>query len=142
MSDTTTADTNIDVELPDNVEELVSQYVRLRDKLKEADDAHKKRTAGAREHLEKLNGKMLERLNELGGDSVKTASGTVYRTTKRSASIADGDLFRGWVIQNSAYDVVDWKANANAVDDFIKAEGSPPPGVNYSQTYLVGVRRA
>lgn len=141
MSDTTTVDIN-QIPLPDNVDELVAQYVKLRDRIKEADDAHKKKTAGARELLDRLNGKMLERLNDLGGDSVKTSSGTVYRTTKKSASIADGDLFRGWVIENGAYDVVDWKANANAVEDFIKAEGSPPPGVNYSQTYLVGVRRA
>lgn len=141
MSDTTTVDIS-QIPLPDNVDELVSQYVRLRDRIKEADDAHKKKTAGARELLEKLNGKMLERLNELGGESVKTSAGTVYRTTKKSASIADGDLFRGWVIENGAYDVVDWKANANAVEDFIKAEGTPPPGVNYSQTYLVGVRRS
>ena len=141
MTDTTTVDIN-QIPLPDNVDELVAQYVKLRDRIKEADDAHKKKTAGARELLDKLNGKMLERLNDLGGDSVKTSSGTVYRTTKKSASIADGDLFRGWVIENGAYDVVDWKANANAVEDFIKAEGTPPPGVNYSQTYLVGVRRA
>jgi hypothetical protein len=141
MSDTTTVDIS-QIPLPENVDELVSQYVRLRDRIKEADDAHKKKTAGARELLEKLNGKMLERLNDLGGESVKTSAGTVYRTTKKSASIADGDLFRGWVIENGAYDVVDWKANANAVEDFIKAEGTPPPGVNYSQTYLVGVRRA
>lgn len=141
MSDTTTVDIS-QIPLPDNVDELVSQYVRLRDRIKEADDAHKKKTAGARELLEKLNGKMLERLNDLGGESVKTSAGTVYRTTKKSASIADGDLFRGWVIENGAYDVVDWKANANAVEDFIKAEGTPPPGVNYSQTYLVGVRRS
>lgn len=141
MSDTTTVDIN-QIPLPDNVDELVAQYVKLRDRIKEADDAHKKKTAGARELLDRLNGKMLERLNDLGGDSVKTSSGTVYRTTKKSASIADGDLFRGWVIENGAYDVVDWKANANAVEDFIKAEGTPPPGVNYSQTYLVGVRRA
>jgi len=141
MSDTTTVDIS-QIPLPENVDELVSQYVRLRDRIKEADDAHKKKTASARELLEKLNGKMLERLNDLGGESVKTSAGTVYRTTKKSASIADGDLFRGWVIENGAYDVVDWKANANAVEDFIKAEGTPPPGVNYSQTYLVGVRRA
>lgn len=135
-------DTTQTIPTPDNIEELVSQMVRLRDKLKEADDAHKAKTKAARDYKEQIEAKLLERLNEVGGESVKTSSGTVYRTTRRSASIADGDLFRSYVISSDAYDLVDWRANSNAVDDFIKSAGSPPPGVNFSQSYTVGVRRA
>lgn len=129
-------------EPPQNIEELVEQFVKLRDRLKEADDDHKKKTKAAREYLDKLNGKLLERLNEIGGESVKTAAGTVYRTTRRSATIADGDAFRQFVIANEAFDIVDWRANATAVDDFIRSEGSPPPGVNFTTAFTVGVRRA
>lgn len=132
----------VHVPVPDTFDELVEQFVKLRDKLKEADDAHKERTKMARAHLEVLNGKLLEKLNTTGGESVKTKFGTAYRTTRRSATIADGDLFRGYVINNSAFDLVDWKANANAVDDFIKNAGSPPPGVNFTTAFTVGVRRA
>lgn len=130
------------VPLPDNIDELCRQYVVLRDKIKEADDAHKDKTKNAREHLEKLNNKLLERLNDVGGDSVKTQSGTVYRSTKRSASIADGDAFRRFVIGGEHFDLVDWRANANAIDDFIKENDTPPPGVNFNQHFVVGVRRA
>lgn len=133
---------NIHVDIPANIDDLVSQYVRLRDKIKEAEDAHKAKLKDAKEHLEHLNNTLLERLNQVGGESVKTSSGTVYRTTKRSASIADGDAFRQFVITNEAFDLVDWRANANAVDDFIKEEKAPPPGVNFSTHYTVGVRRA
>ena len=135
-------DTTQPIPTPESIDELVDQMVRLRDKLKEADDAHKAKTATARAYKEQIEAKLLEKLNSVGGESVKTAHGTVYRTTRRSASIADGDLFRGFVINNDAYDLVDWRANANAVDDFIKSAGTPPPGVNFSQTYTVGVRRA
>lgn len=133
---------HVQVELPDSIDELVSQYIKLRDKIKEADDAHKKKTEQARAYLDLLNGKLLERLNTLGGESVKTAHGTVYRTTRRSASIADGDTFRQYVIDNEGFDLVDWRANANAVDDFIKEHGVQPPGVNFSTAFTVGVRRA
>lgn len=127
---------------PDTIDQLVDQYVRLRDKIKEADDAHKAKLKDAREYLEKLNGQLLARLNEVGGESVKTSHGTVYRTTKRTASIADGDVFRQYVIEHEAFDLVDWRANANAVDDHIKTELAPPPGVNFTTTYTVGVRRS
>lgn len=129
-------------EPPQNIEEIVAQFVKLRDKIKEADDAHKAKTKDAREYLDKLTGKLLERLNEIGGESVKTGAGTVYRTTRRSATIADGETFRQFVITNEAFDIVDWKANANAVDDFIRSEGTPPPGVNFTTAFTVGVRRA
>lgn len=131
----------IHVEIPENVDELVDQYVRLRDKVKEADEAHKKKTAQAKAYLELLNNKLLERLNDLGGESVKTESGTVYRTSKRSATIADGGAFREYVIEAGQFDLVDWKANANAVDDYIKQHEVPPPGVNFTVHYTVGVRR-
>lgn len=133
---------NVHIEIPQNIDDLVSQYIRLRDKIKEVEDAHKEKLKTAKEHLEHLNNTLLDRLNQLGGESVKTAHGTVYRTTRRSASIADGDTFRQFVINNEAFDLVDWRANANAVDDFIKEQQAPPPGVNFSTTYTVGVRRA
>lgn len=127
---------------PENIEELVAQYVRLRDKLKEADDAHKAKTKTARDYLEQLNGKLLDRLNDVGGESVKTGSGTVYRSTKKSATIADGGAFREYVIDNGKFDLVDWKANALAVSEFITEHSAPPPGINYSTAFTVGVRRA
>ena len=132
----------IHVDIPVNIDELVRQYVLLRDRIKEAEDAHKAKLKDAKEHLEKLNSTLLDRLNQLGGESVKTSSGTVYRTTKRSASITDGETFRQFVINNEAFDLVDWKANANAVDDFIKEEKAPPPGVNFTTAFQVGVRRS
>jgi hypothetical protein len=130
------------VKLPDNIDDLVNQYVRLRDKLKEADDAHKAKTKSARAYLDLLNTKLLERLNDVGGESVKTPHGTVYRTTRRSATIADGDVFRQYVIANEQFDLVDWHANATAVGDFITENGAQPPGINFSQAFTVGVRRS
>lgn len=129
------------VELPENVDQLVDHYVRLRDKLKESDDAHKKKTAAAREHLMLLNNKLLAKLNEVGGDAVKTPHGTAYRTSRNTASIADGDAFREYVLSNEAFDLLDWKANSTAVADFIGENAVPPPGINFSVAYTVGVRR-
>lgn len=130
------------MDLPENIDDLVGRYITLRDRLKEADDAHKAKTKTAREYLEQLNNHLLERLNEVGGNSVKTDHGTVYRTTRRTASIADGEMFRGYVIQNDQFDLVDWRANANAVDDYIKEHKAPPPGVNFTTAFTVGVRRS
>ncbi len=127
--------------LPQNINDLVSAYVRLRDRIKQAEDAQKDKLKPAKEMLERMNGELLKQLSNIGGDSVNTPSGTVYKTVKKSASIADGALFRAWVLKSKAYDTVDWRANSLAVEDFIKNNGTPPPGVNFSMVNVVGVRR-
>ena len=136
------ADPFANMAIPTNVDALVQQYVRLRDKIKEADDAHKVKTGPAKAHLERLNGALLSQLHAAGAESVKTAHGTAYQTTKRSASIADGQAFRGYVIENRAWDMADWKANAPAVEAYLQEHQDLPPGVNLSSVVVVGVRRS
>jgi hypothetical protein len=60
---------------------------------------------------------------------------------EKSATIADGEMFRGYVTDNALFDLVDWKANATAVAAHIDEHKVPPPGVNYTTTFVVGVRR-
>lgn len=139
---------------PVTVDTRVSQYVRLRDHIKALDDAHKKKMEPLRETLEQLNSDLLARLDQAGAESVKTEHGTVYKTAKKSASIADKSAFWAWVVATGDWDLLDYKANPTAVEDFIakraaeyeadptKPKPAPPPGVNFSKAFVVGVRRA
>ena len=120
----------------------VAQYVALRDKIKAQNEAHKIAMEPANETLEQLNSVLLAHLNVLAVNSASTDNGTVYRTKKKSASLADGKAFMDFVIANAAYDLLDRKANVTAVEEFIKGNKAPPPGVNFSSTYVVGVKRA
>lgn len=120
----------------------VSQYVKLRDLIKERNDAHKTSMKPMNETLEQLNSVLLAHLNQVGANSAATDNGTVYRTEKKSASLADGKAFMDYVIAANAWDLLDRKANVTAVEEFIKGNNAPPPGVNFSSTYIVGVRRA
>ena len=124
-----------------DISKRVGQYVKLRDEIKRLDDEHKLKMKVFRETLEKLNGVLLAHLNTINGESVRTDLGTVYRTEKKSASLADPDAFMRFVIDNEAWDLLDRKANVVAIADYIKEESSAPPGVNYSSRFEVGVRR-
>jgi hypothetical protein len=95
-----------------------------------------------RETLESLNSVLLSHLNDMGGNSIATDAGTAYRTEKKSASLADSEAFMDYVIANQAFDLLDRKANVTAVEEHIKENDAPPPGVNFSSTFVVGVRRA
>jgi hypothetical protein len=138
MTDTTTSAPSF----PDKIEECVEQYVKLRDAISKADENHKIKTSGAREYLELLGGAMRDKLTDIGADSAKTPAGTVYKTIKKSATVADGSVFRKYVVDNAAFDLVDMRANAPAVSEYVSQNGGiAPPGLNYSTRVEVGVRR-
>jgi len=124
-----------------DISKRVDQYVRLRDLIKTKEDEHKEVMKPYKEMLEKLNSVLLEHLNTINGESVRTDTGTVYRTEKKAASLADPDAFMRYVIGSEAWDLLDRKANVTAVADFIEENNAPPPGVNFSTTFVVGVRR-
>lgn len=124
-----------------DISKRVDQYVRLRDLIKTKEDEHKAALKPYKEMLDKLNSVLLDHLNTINGESVRTDTGTVYRTEKKAASLADPDAFMRYVIGSEAWDLLDRKANVTAVADFIEENNAPPPGVNFSTTYVVGVRR-
>jgi hypothetical protein len=127
---------------PPTFDTRVAQYVALRDLIKAKEAEHKEKIKPLKDTLEKLNGVMLSHLDKIGGDSVKTGHGTVYRSAKESASIADMSAFWTFVVVNGDFDLVDKKANVTAVKDYIEKNKAPVPGVNYSKHFVVGVRRA
>lgn len=124
-----------------NIEKRIEQYVKLRDHIKELDDAHKASMAPFREALEKLNGLLLNHLNTVGVDSAKTGAGTVYKTNKESVSLEDPASFMRHVIGTENWDLLERKANLTACKAFAEENVTMPPGVKFSSTQVVGVRR-
>src|SRR5215470_3907442 len=111
-----------------------AQYIALRDKIAKLDEEHKEKMKPFRELLEQLNGSLLNQLNSIGVENVKTDAGTVYKSKKRSATIADGKAFMDYIIEHKAWDLLDRRANVVAVADHIEEFHSQPPGVNYSES--------
>jgi hypothetical protein len=124
-----------------NFDQRVQQYVKLRDKIKEIKEEQEKFLAPYKQALESLDAVLLNHLIAVGADSVKTESGTVYKTSQTSATLADKTAFWNYVSSNSAYELLDYKANKTAVKDYVEQHQAAPPGVNFSQAWTVGVRR-
>ena len=140
--DTVTVDRGkADTTAAPNLNERIAQFVKLRDYIKKEDDEHKKKLEPFREALEKLNNALLDSLNQIGVDSLNSASGTVYRSSKTNASLSDPDAFMKFVVDNDAFELLDRKANKTAVAEFIKQHGVQPPGVKFTTFQVAGVRR-
>jgi hypothetical protein len=120
----------------------IDQYVKLRDLIKSEEDAHKALMKPKKDLLETLGNVILSHITQMGLDNVKGSAGTAYRIEETSASLADPQAFRRHVIGSEAWDLLDWKANKTATKEFVEANGVAPPGVNYTTSFKIGVRRS
>jgi len=127
---------------PLQLDKMIQSYIALRDRKRAIEAKHKEELAPYTKVMEEIEGKMLTHMQKSGSNSVNTDAGTAYKTTKLSATIRDGAAFRQWVVETGSYAVVDWRANANAVFEYIEDNGGVvPPGVNASTRVTVNFRR-
>jgi hypothetical protein len=125
-----------------DVDKLVESFVLLRDRKRAMEKQHKDALAPFNQVMDEISGKLLAHLDKIGASSITTPSGNAHKLTKQSATIKDGAAFREFVINNEEFDLVDWRANAKAVFEYIgDHKGAPPPGVNPSSFTTVGIRR-
>lgn len=126
------------------ISKRVGQFIQLRDKIAAIKKEQEEVLKPHNEALLKLNTLLLDLVTASGADSVKIKGvGTVYKSVKDSATVADGAEFRRFVIGAEAWDIIDWRANAPGVRAYIEEnDGAPPPGINFRRSVTIGVRRA
>src|SRR5271166_1441084 len=131
-----------------DIEKRVGQYVKLRDKIKEIKKRHEEELAPFTGALDKLNAVLLQHLNSINTESARTKEGTVTKSKKASCTVVDKSAFWTYVVTQGTFDMIEYKANVKAVEDYIAqqaerakldpaTEVGPPPGVNYSTRYEV-----
>lgn len=132
----------MDTPVTEDMQKRVLQFIQIRDKLRELEEAHKQKCKPLRELQEKVGGKIQQFLADHNLENLKTSAGTCYVTTRYTASLADPDAFMNYVIHNQLFDLLDRRANSTAVKAFVAKHKMRPPGCNLNAIETVGVRRA
>ena len=127
-------DHTMDVE---QIDQIIAYYIAFRNKLKEFKDKYKLAIEPYENKMSVLEGKALKFLDESGARTIRTDEGTAYVKNKDSATVGDPDRFIKYVKDHGEYELLDRRANLNAVRDFIKEHDKPPPGVNFSSMRVV-----
>lgn len=123
--------------------QLVELYIKLRDARAQRKAAFENDDAGDKFKQEKIESLLLVRFAESGHESIKTLSGTAYKSSKTSATIADKDaFFMGWVIPNQAWEFLDIKANKTSIVGYKTLNNELPPGINWREELTINVRRS
>ena len=79
--------------------------------------------------LDRLEGILIKFLEDTKQKNAGTKYGTIHTVTRQTAAISDITAFQGYVIENRAWDAIDWKANATFAKDFTAEHKELPPGV-------------
>lgn len=115
-------------------------YFRTRAELEKMDAEHRDKTAPLKEKMRMCLQWMEARAREEGLRNVPTQHGTGYWATHVSASVAAPEVFRSYVLENKAWDLLELRAGKKGVESFVNAHGEPPPGVNYTRTSVFNLR--
>ena len=81
--------------------------------------------------------------NESNAKSIRTNNGTVIRKLNERYTVADGESFRKFVLENEAVDLMGARIHQGNFKEFIKerqGEGLPP-GVNVMREFTIVVRK-
>lgn len=124
-----------------HVDDVVGYYIILRDRLKTKKRAYEDSIKEDSERMAFWAGWLQRFLDTSGVDSAKTKTGTVYCSTRYSASLADPDGFMKMVIETRQFDLLDRRANVSAVKAYVKEHNQLPTGCNLTALKTVGVRR-
>ena len=127
-----------------NLDRVVQAYNAIRDARTAKRHAWEAEDLALEQDQDKLKVMMLELLNQIGGKSIATDHGTIYRTEKVRPSAADWSAVYAWIMADpDRFELLEKRLKATFVKQFMEDnDGLIPPGVNVHREYEVAVRRA
>lgn len=122
-------------------DQLVEGYRALRDRKAEIEARHKAELKPINDVMSQIESRLLTMFTEAGLSSVKTAHGTAYTSTSIKYTVEDPAALREFVETNNMPELLETRISKSAVDQYLEAGGSLPPGVKVSQHLSVNVRK-
>lgn len=123
--------------------DLIEEFLRLRDGKKLAEEKMKEwMHANYSARMDQIEAILMDCLNNLNADSLKTEVGTAFKRVETSVTVASPADFQRHVIGTEEWELIDFRANKTAVKSYVEEHGGElPPGVNMTQTTVISVRR-
>ena len=132
---TTTTDVSLD--------ELVKVYLTIRSEREKIESEWKSKDKEFEGELALLSQQMLGVCNESNATSIKTKEGTVIKKLTERYTVADGESFRGFVMEQGMPELFEARIHQGNFKEFItehKDDGLPP-GVNVMREFTIVVRK-
>jgi len=125
-----------------NINTLVEKYIAIRDTKSQIAAEPKAVMDRISNAMKKIEERLLDEMNTLGTESMRTPSGTCYKSITTSAKVEDREAFMDFVRGNNAWDFIESRANKTAVSAFLEEHQELPPGVSVTRASAVNIRRS
>ncbi len=132
-----------EVEAPKKLDELVNIYLTIRNERERLEAEWKVKDSELKADLSQIEQQMMITCNEQNAKSIKTDYGTVMRRLNERYTVADGDSFRRFVMENAVPELLESRIHQGNFKEFIaehKDDGLPP-GVNVMREFTIVVRK-
>jgi len=124
-----------------NTQELIDRYIQIRAAKEQLAKKQKADNARINNVLEKIEKLLMNQMEQLGSDSIKTKAGTCYRSIRTSVKVEDRDCFLDFVKSNEAWELLESRAAKSNVEQFLEQHQDIPPGLSIRRDAVVNIRR-
>ena len=122
-------------------EHLVQSYIQLRDKKEAIQHAADAQIAEIVKVMDAIEVHVHRLLNEAGEQSRSTKFGTAFKEKVTTAKCSNWDNLLAFIVENKAWQYLKRDVNKTAVEEYVAANGVPPPGVDRQQFEKVKFKR-
>lgn len=125
-----------------DLDRLVSVYIKIRDKKNELATTFAEQEKELEGKLDRVKQALLEHCKATGTESVKTASGTFWRTQRKRFWTSDWEAMNRFIVENEAVDLLEKRIHQGNMKEFLEENPDVlPPGLNADSEYSITVRR-
>ena len=132
----------MDAQTKPNVATLISWALALRKRVADKTKAYEDSIKEDSNSIEQIENILLDEINKLGGQSIKTIHGTAYRSTITSFRVADRQTWLDWVFVHDQRDMLTTHVAKDAIKDYQEQNGDTPPGLNVTTIHKCNIRSA
>ena len=126
----------------ENLGTIISSYILLRDKKEEMSKRHKEEMSTYNTSMGNIEMAMLEYLNAESLTKVGSDEGLAYTKDYNSAKVEDRTAFLEFCMtDDERLPLMDVRANAKIIKQYMDEEGALPPGVEFSSFKKVVINR-
>lgn len=126
----------------EDVDKLVRVFIKMRDKKAEIAKEAQEKESELEEKMTKIRRALLNYCKENEVESVRTESGTFFRSIKARYTTNDWSSMNKFILEHQAVELLDKRINQGNMKQFL--EENPellPPGLNIDREYAITIRR-
>ena len=124
------------------MEEMVTDYIRIRTAIQEAEEAHEAKIRGLKEEIEEISTKLLDVCNQNDADSIRTKYGTVSRRITTRYWTTDWEQMHKFIRENDAFDLLERRLHNGNMRQFLHENPELyPAGLQADSKFTIQVRK-